>query len=75
MGSMPFISEMSHINNPDVKYYKINVGVLHFELPVGTFLCSPGFRKVSSKFEFENLSVRILHPILVCLENAFLKLK
>jgi len=67
MGSMPFISEIGHVSNPyDVKLYKINVDVQCFELSVGKFFDSPGFRKVSSKFEFEILSVCMLQPILVC---------
>jgi len=38
MGSMPFISETSHVSKPYVvKYYKINVSILCFELSVGTF--------------------------------------
>lgn len=76
MGSMPFISETSHVSNPDVmKYYKVNIIVLCFELSVGTFFGSLGFMQVSCKFEFENMSVCILHPILVCLETSSLKLK
>jgi hypothetical protein len=67
MGSMPFISETSHISNPDVvKYCKINDSVLCFELSVRTFFGSSGFRKVSSKYAFENVSVCVLQPILVC---------
>jgi len=67
MGSMPLISETGHLSNPDVvKWYKINVSVWCSELSVGTFFGSPGFRKVSSKFEFEILSVCMLQPILVC---------